>query len=43
MEENAPRECCKLLVATKTDLTGERMVSSADAQKLALSIGVEYL
>jgi Ras-related protein Rab-18 len=43
MEDNAPKDCCKLLVGTKLDCESERAVNRKDAENLAIKIGVNYL
>ena len=43
IEENAPKECCKVLVATKLDCVGERAVSQREGEVLAVKMGVQYI
>lgn len=43
MEENAPKECCKILVGTKLDCEGERAVNKKDPEVLAVKMGIEYM
>ena len=43
MEENAPKDCCKVLVGTKLDCEGERTVNRKDPQNLAIKMGIQYM
>jgi small GTP-binding protein len=43
IDDNAPRDCSKLLVGSKSDILADRAVSSRDAEKLAAKMGVAYL
>jgi small GTP-binding protein len=43
IEDNAPKDCCKLLVGSKSDMETDRSVNRRDAEKLAAKMGVNYL
>lgn len=43
MEENAPKECCKILVGTKLDCNAERAVNRKEADTLAVKMGISYM
>ena len=42
IEANSSEDVCKLLVATKSDLTAERRVAYEDGKALASNFGMEF-